>query len=46
MFLPALYFLLLYGDPHSLRHPLTNALPELLFSNVALMELIDSMPVK
>jgi hypothetical protein len=40
LFLPALYFLLLYGTRILLGIPSTNALPELLFSNVALMELI------
>lgn len=40
VFLPALYFLLLYGTRILLGIPSTNALPELLFSNVALMELI------
>lgn len=40
VFLPALYFLLLYGTRLLLGIPSSNALPELLFSNVALMELI------
>ncbi len=40
VFLPALYFLLLYGTRLLLGIPSTHALPELLFSNVALMELI------
>jgi len=37
VFLPARYFLLLYGTRILLGIPSTNALPELLFSNVALM---------
>lgn len=40
LFLPALFFLLLYGTRILLGITATNALPELLFSNVALMTLI------
>jgi hypothetical protein len=40
VFLPALYFLLLYGTRILFGIASSNALPELLFSNVAVMQLI------
>jgi len=40
VFLPAIYFLLLYGTRILFGIASSNALPELLFSNVAVMQLI------